>query len=113
VALAREGILITDRDIRIRSKGARYRAPLHFLPVSNWKEFESPLWRFGLAQHGAAGLLIHRWRCLSFLPASNLEGIPSRLWRVPEPHRVARLKGPRRPPRCLETTVVYEAHITP
>jgi len=62
-----------------------------FLPVSNWKEFESPFWRFSLAQHGAAGLRIHRWRCFSFLPASNLEGIPSRLWRVkPEPHRVAR-----------------------
>jgi len=46
----------------------RQGARLSFLPVSNWKEFEFPFWRFSLAQHELLGFDIHRWRCLSFLP---------------------------------------------
>ena len=42
VALAREGILITDRDIRIRPKGARYRAPLHFCQFLTGRNLNPP-----------------------------------------------------------------------
>lgn len=55
-----QGILISDWDIRIPVERRLVPATFQFLPVSNWKEFESPLAGSAWRSTDAAGFRIHR-----------------------------------------------------